>query len=310
MSVRLRRLKADYDKLSTIFTQNSRIRIKKTFGSPPEKYQVEYLVSGLEKHLDGKLQLRNNFMVEITLTGAYPRMAPQCKMLTPVYHPNIAPHAVCIGDHWAAGESLANLVVRIAEMLSYQSYNIKSPLNGDAAKWSQENQDRLPLDTFDFTSLLSIGEAVSRNQDGTSVAGGVCANCGKQAVADEMKVCSSSHVACPECVMDCPVCHKPVCLKCNLVTCSTCKKAVCSACGYRCASCGQTACTEHAGACGVCNTGRCSDCLVECAECQRPTCLDHISKRGLTDGTSAFFCSTCLAKYEAPAPRPSGEQVT
>ena len=72
MSVRLRRLKADYDKLSTIFTQNSRIRIKKTFGNPPEKYQVEYLVSGLEKHLDGKLQLRNNFMVEITLTGRIP----------------------------------------------------------------------------------------------------------------------------------------------------------------------------------------------------------------------------------------------
>jgi hypothetical protein len=67
-------------------------------------------------------------------------------MLTPVFHPNIAPHAVCIGDHWSAGEPLASIVARIGEMIAYQSYNTKSPLNGEAAHWVKDNFHRLPLD--------------------------------------------------------------------------------------------------------------------------------------------------------------------
>lgn len=77
---------------------------------------------------------------------SYPRMPPQCRMLSPVFHPNIAPHAICVGDHWGAGESLESIVIRIGEMLAYQSYNVKSPLNGEAARWVEENKHRLPLD--------------------------------------------------------------------------------------------------------------------------------------------------------------------
>jgi predicted Zn finger-like uncharacterized protein len=31
-------------------------------------------------------------------------------------------------------------------MIGYQSYNIKSPLNGEAARWVEQNLHRLPLD--------------------------------------------------------------------------------------------------------------------------------------------------------------------
>src|SRR5262249_32671744 len=37
-------------------------------------------------------------------------------------------------------------VARIGEMIAYQSYNTKSPLNGEAARWVADNLDRLPLD--------------------------------------------------------------------------------------------------------------------------------------------------------------------
>jgi predicted Zn finger-like uncharacterized protein len=67
-------------------------------------------------------------------------------MLSPVFHPNIAPHAICVGDHWGAGESLESIVIRIGEMLAYQSYNVKSPLNGEAARWVEQNKHRIPLD--------------------------------------------------------------------------------------------------------------------------------------------------------------------
>src|SRR5579872_2129886 len=73
-------------------------------------------------------------------------MPPQCRMLTPVFHPNIAPHAICVGDHWSAGEPIGSIVARIGEMLAYQSYNTKSPLNGEAARWVEQHLEELPLD--------------------------------------------------------------------------------------------------------------------------------------------------------------------
>lgn len=296
MSVRLRRMKADYDKLCTLFTQNARIRIKKTVGTPPEKYQFEYLVTGLEKTLEGKLRSRNNFLVEITLTSSYPRMAPQCKMLTPVFHPNIAPHAICIGDHWAAGEALPNLVARIAEMLSYQSYNVKSPLNGEAAKWVQENEDKLPLDDFDFGSLLSVGEAVGRTASGALIAGDTCANCGKKGDPKEMQVCSYEHVCCSDCTMDCPVCKQRVCLKCTLVACAACKVSACQKCSYKCSVCDRAVCANHQGRCHVCDHGRCNDCLVECQACGKVTCLDHLTKVGAQGSPGRrLLCTPCVA---------------
>lgn len=84
---------------------------------------------------------------EIQLTRDYPRVPPKCKLLTPIFHPNIDRTTICIGDHWTAGERLADLVIRIGEMLAYQAYNIKSPLNGEAAMWADLHADKLPTDT-------------------------------------------------------------------------------------------------------------------------------------------------------------------
>ena len=148
-TVRLRRLQADYDKLRTFLTQQPRIRLIQAQGTPPERYQLEYQVKGL-REVDEQLQTVDNHIVEIALPLSYPRLPPQCRMLTPVFHPNIAPHAICIGDHWSAGEPLWSMVARIGEMIAYQSYNTKSPLNGEAARWVEANQHQLPLDRTNF----------------------------------------------------------------------------------------------------------------------------------------------------------------
>ncbi len=84
----------------------------------------------------------------------YPRRPPFCRMITPVFHPNIDPQKICIGDHWSAGQSLAHLVVRIGEMLCYQSYNVQSPLNAKAAAWAEQNVASLPLERIDLTAGL------------------------------------------------------------------------------------------------------------------------------------------------------------
>ena len=148
--VRLRRLQADFERLRDYVTRHPRLQLIQAEGSPPERYQIEYRVKSLRQK-DGQLEHVSSHLVEIALPRDYPRVPPLCRMLTPVFHPNIAPHAICIGDHWSAGESLQALVARIGEILAYQSYNTKSPLNGEAARWVDGNIDQLPLDAVSMT---------------------------------------------------------------------------------------------------------------------------------------------------------------
>ena len=144
-TVRLRRLQADYEKMREYVNRHPRLQLIQAEGSPPERYQLEYRIRSLRQTAD-ELSMVKSHMVEIALPLSYPRMPPQCRMLTPIFHPNIAPHAICIGDHWSPGEPLWSIVARIGEMIAYQSYNTKSPLNGEAARWVDEHLDELPLD--------------------------------------------------------------------------------------------------------------------------------------------------------------------
>jgi ubiquitin-protein ligase len=143
--VRLKRLQADHQKLQDYVRRHPRVRLVQADGNPPERYQLRFQVKSLRQADDGLVEA-DEHLVEVSLPRNYPRVPPQCRMLTPVFHPNIAPHAICIGDHWTAGESLPSIVARIGEMLAYQSYNTKSPLNGEAARWADGHAAELPLD--------------------------------------------------------------------------------------------------------------------------------------------------------------------
>ena len=145
-TVRLKRLSADHDQLREYVRAHPRVRILQCDGDPPERYQLEYRINSL-RSVGGELKPTPSHTVEIVLPRNYPRTPPMCRMLTPVFHPNIAPHAICVGDHWSPGEPLQSIVMRIGELLAYQSYNVKSPLNGEAARWVVENVDKLPLDS-------------------------------------------------------------------------------------------------------------------------------------------------------------------
>ncbi|HEY3232029.1 MAG TPA: ubiquitin-conjugating enzyme E2 [Roseiflexaceae bacterium] len=151
MDPRLRRLAADYDQMRAAFAAHERIRVLATEGNPPEKYVTEFNLIGLLADEQGALRQSNLHRAEVFLPLDYPRRAPFCRMLTPVFHPNIDPQKICIGDHWSAGQRLVDLIVRIGEMITYQSYNVKSPLNAEAARWAELNLDRLPLERIDLT---------------------------------------------------------------------------------------------------------------------------------------------------------------
>ncbi len=151
MNPRLRRLQADQQRIAESYRDHPHISIVATEGEPAEKYVVEYRVTALVPTAKETFERGNLHRAEIFLPVDYPRRAPFCRMVTPVFHPNIDPQKICIGDHWSAGEQLADLIRRIGEMLTYQSYNVKSPLNAEAARWAEENLAALPLESADLS---------------------------------------------------------------------------------------------------------------------------------------------------------------
>jgi ubiquitin-protein ligase len=156
LPVRTRRLMADEKQMREAFSQGGIIRLLGTTGDPAETYKLEFHCRSIESLNGNEPVFRDRHTIEIRLGSEYPRMAPACRMLTPIFHPNIDTSAICVGDHWVAGERLADLVVRIGQMIAYQAYNIKSPLNGEAAMWADLNPDHLPTDPRDIYGTLPV----------------------------------------------------------------------------------------------------------------------------------------------------------
>lgn len=150
LPMRTRRLLADADQVRQTFDRFPLIRLHSMTGEPPDRYQIEYHIRGLVRGAGGNPVVKEQHLAEIQLTSEYPRQSPKCKMLTPIFHPNIEPAVICVGDHWTAGERLVDLIIRIGEMITYQAFNIKSPLDGEAAMWADTNGSRLPVDNRDL----------------------------------------------------------------------------------------------------------------------------------------------------------------
>jgi ubiquitin-protein ligase len=177
-SPRTRRLLLDHQTLTARLAAWPLIQITGTAGMPPEIYRFTYNLRGLYVAPSGEILERQVHVLEVNLSLGYPRRAPQCRMLTPVFHPNFDDAMVCIGDFWAASEGLDDLIIRIGRMITYQEYNTKSPLNGLAAKWAAQNSSLLPIDS------RNVSPPAAQPADPVSVAEPVAASDASPAPAE------------------------------------------------------------------------------------------------------------------------------
>ncbi len=220
-NVRLRRLKADHEAVRRLVQRHPRIEIEGVFGSPPERYRLRLKVKSLRER-GVTVETADEHRLEITMPRGYPRDAPLFRMLTPVFHPNIAPHAVCVGDDWTAGEPLDHLIQRVGEMLAFQSYNTKSPLNGRAAQWVEEHRAQLPIDASEF--FIDLAAAPPPPPE---LAVPACTNCAS--TEGPLVPCDANHRMCPDCTLRCPTCARLLCLTCGERTCRACAAPVAQA---------------------------------------------------------------------------------
>ena len=144
-NARLRRLYADYREVCEQFSGHPYITVTPLRGNPPEAYEIRYHIRGLElDQATRRPKIRTEHVAQIYLQDTYPREKPKSVMMTPIFHPNFGSY-ICIGDFWGAGETLASIIVQVGEMIQYQSYNPKSPLDPVAARWAEQNKTLLPV---------------------------------------------------------------------------------------------------------------------------------------------------------------------
>lgn len=155
-SPRIRRLKADLERMQELAAQSDFIEFKAVSerrGLPPERYIVTYKCKGIiNVDRAGNPKFGNRHQVEIYLHNQYPQRWPGMKWLTPVWHPNInhLNGTVCVdAAWWTASRSLDRLVLMIGEMVQYKNFHddpTKPPFPWDpeAARWSRDYRKKHP----------------------------------------------------------------------------------------------------------------------------------------------------------------------
>lgn len=314
MSVRLRRLQAEYERISQLFASHDRIRIIESFGNPPERYVIEYHLTGLVEE-QGEIRERLVHQAQIVLGRNYPHELPRCSMLTPVFHPNIDHLRICTEDIGSAGKTIDQVITFIGEMIAYQSYNVKSPLNGDAARWTIEHLNELPLEKIDLTAKATLRPPIRIESPvvspaspelqtttvfpaaedptveaapETSLISAKCANCG-QTGAVALERCANSHLVCENCALTCQICANSVCVLCDIRICANCNSLVCERCEVTCGAAEHLVCSDCSFACAACRKSICVLCeLRNCAACQGVICSSCLA---LCAGCQQPFCS-------------------
>jgi ubiquitin-protein ligase len=149
-SPRMRRLRADYDRLHELAARSDLIHFEAVSarpGVPPERYIVTFKCKGIVSvDRQGRPRLGDHHQVEIYLHSQYPQRWPGMKWLTPIWHPNInhLNGSVCIdAAWWTAGRSLDRLVLMLGEMVQYKNFHDDPtqppfPWDPEAARWSRE----------------------------------------------------------------------------------------------------------------------------------------------------------------------------
>lgn len=148
-SPRLRRLHADLAAMVALVKVSDFITYEAA-GNPPDRYRVTYTCEGLWRPPEAtEPETLARHVADFYLHVEYPRRPPQILWRSPVFHPNILPPerggAVCIGG-WTPSETLADLVLRVGEMVQYKQFNPDDVLDPEAAAWAEAHPRRFPVD--------------------------------------------------------------------------------------------------------------------------------------------------------------------
>lgn len=150
-SPRSRRLRSDRNALELLRSESTILDFDVS-GHASEYYLIRFHGKGLWRpDRTNSVLLREVHEVRINLGASYPRMMPDLRWVSPIFHPNIsASGIVCLGGygtHWVPSLGLAELCEMLWDIARYRNYDVDSPYNREAAYWARSQQEyRLPVD--------------------------------------------------------------------------------------------------------------------------------------------------------------------
>jgi hypothetical protein len=113
---------------------------------------VRFHCKGLVREVGGEVKVGELFEVGYRFAEDYLRRSNPAEVVTwlgplNVFHPNINPPALCLGDI-APGTSLVDLIYQTYEVISYQNLmpDERDALNHPACVWARGHQELFPLD--------------------------------------------------------------------------------------------------------------------------------------------------------------------
>ena len=174
-SPRLRRLRSDHAAMERLKADSSIVDFLTPgvlHGGAPEVYELYLHGRGVAKSPDtNEVHVETRHHVTIQLGASYPRMIPEMKWRSPVFHPNIsAAGVVCLGGystHWVPSLQLDELCTMLWDMIRYANFDVDSPYNREAAQWVKTQAGvALPLDRRPLRNKLVGGPRKTGGGDG------------------------------------------------------------------------------------------------------------------------------------------------
>lgn len=116
-----------------------------------DRFIVRFRCKGLVRDAGGAVGEASLFEVGIWFPESYLRCAhPPSFVLCwfgphHVFHPNIRPPFICVGEI-APATRLVDLLYQVFEMITYTKFNCASPLDAEAAAWARDHLAEFPID--------------------------------------------------------------------------------------------------------------------------------------------------------------------
>jgi tetratricopeptide (TPR) repeat protein len=155
MGIANKQLEAILKEISERFKSDPHISVQPGEGSPPDRYEVTYTITGVQQGKNKEIQVAKQHSIVISIPFGFPHFPPNCKPLSPIFHPDFDQAAICISDFWEKDRTISDLIIHIGHMISGEIFSTGNAFNENAVLWYQQHKDELPFEILDFSSVSS-----------------------------------------------------------------------------------------------------------------------------------------------------------
>ena len=156
------RLENEWRRLQRGFAYHSAVRVQPLHGDPPDEYQIDFQVRTLIVDESGGLAYAESCPVHIWLPPGFPFHAPLVRPMIGVFHPNVTMDAIYLSQPWTTTTTLADLVPRIGEVLTFRTYDPGAPWNPAALDYIEQNPQVVPTDVSKELGTNAGGDPLER----------------------------------------------------------------------------------------------------------------------------------------------------